>query len=139
MNLYLAAMLLFAGLAALLIALGPSLLPLGLQRSLAALLIGLLAGFATIALPMLMLPAFAIGSILSMNYVRNGRLRDTGLLLAGAGLVWTTVWGRNAWNAAVDPAVTSSDAGFFLAIGVGMLVGGVAFIIRPAAARRPRA
>lgn len=135
-NPYVAAMLLCAGLAIILIALGPSLLPVGMQRSLAALLIGLLAGFVTIALPVLMLPAFAIGSILSMNYVRDGRLRDVGLLLAGGGSVWTWLWGWHAWNAAVDPAVTTSDAGFFLAIGVAMLVGSAALIASDAAAHR---
>jgi hypothetical protein len=137
MNPFVAAMLFCAGLAILLMAVGPSLLPERLQRSLAALLIGLLSGFATIALPMLILPAFAIGSILAMNYVRDGRLRDAGLLLTSAGLVWTVLWGWATWNAAVDPAVTSSDAGFFLAIGVGMLVGGIVFIVGGTVRTRP--
>ena len=92
MNPYFAAMLACAGMAILLITVGPSLLPIGTQRSLAALLIGLMAGFVTNPLPMLMLPAFAIGVVLAMNRVREGRLRDVGLLLTGAGSVWTALW-----------------------------------------------
>jgi hypothetical protein len=136
MNPFFAAMLACAGLAILLIAVGPSLLPIGMQRSLASLLIGLLAGFVTIPLPMLMLPAFAIGAVLVLNHARAGRLRDGGLLLAGAGSVWTTLWGWHSWNAATDPAVTSSDAGLFLALGVAMLVAGIAVIAGDALVRR---
>ena len=128
MNPYFAAMLACAGMAILLITVGPSLLPIGTQRSLAALLIGLMAGFVTNPLPMLMLPAFAIGVVLAMNWVREGRLRDVGLLLTGAGSVWTALWGWHAWNAATDPAVISSDAGLFLPLGVAMLVGGLGVI-----------
>ena len=138
MNPFFAAMLFCAGLAIALIVIGPSLLSERTQRSTAAFLVGLLTGFATIALPMVMVPAVAVGVVLGMNYVREGRLRDLGLLLAGWGTIWTALWGWNAWNAATDAGVRgSSDIVGFLAVGIALLVAGVA-IVTTDALRRAR-
>ena len=138
MNPFFAAMLFCAGLAIVLIVIGPSLLSERTQRSTAAFLVGLLTGFATIALPMVMVPAVAVGVVLGMNYVREGRLRDLGLLLAGWGTIWTALWGWNAWNAATDAGVRgSSDIVGFLAVGIALLVAGVT-IVTTDALRRAR-
>lgn len=138
MNPLFAAMLFCAGLAIVLIVIGPSLLSERTQRSTAAFLVGLLTGFATIALPMVMVPAVAVGVVLGMNYVREGRLRDLGLLLAGWGTIWTALWGWNAWNAATDAGVRgSSDIVGFLAVGIALLVAGVT-IVTTDALRRAR-
>lgn len=138
MNLFVAAMLFCAGLAIVLIVIGPSLLSERTQRSTAAFLVGLLTGFATIALPMILVPAIAVGVVLGMNYARDGRLRDLGLILAGWGAIWTALWGWNAWNAATDAGVRgSSDIVGFLAVGVALLVAGVT-IVTTDAVRRAR-
>jgi hypothetical protein len=136
MNPFFAAMLACAGLAILLIAVGPSLLPDGTRRSLARLLIGLMAGFVTIPLPMLMLPALAIGIVLVLNDLREGRLRDAGLVLIGAGSVWTVLFSWLAWDTGIDGRVMSTSVGFLLAIGLGMLVAGISVIAGDAAVRR---
>ena len=139
MNPFFAAMLVCAGLAIALIVIGPSLLAERTQRSIATLLMGLLTGFVTIALPMLWVPALAIGVVLGMNYVRDGRQRDLGLLLAGAGTIWTALWGWNAWNAAADAGVRgSSDVVGYFAFGVAMLVAGIT-IVATDLVRRTRA
>ena len=128
MNPYVAAMLFSAGLAVILVALGPSLFPVPVQRSLASLFIGVFTGFVTIPMPMLIPFAVALGVALGITYVRGERHRDVGLMLAGAGAVWTALWGWNAWNAATDRAVTAPGVEVHLATGVALLLAGLAVV-----------
>lgn len=128
MNPFFAAMLFCTGAAVFLIAVGPSLLPETAQRRLAALLLGLLGGFVTIPLPMLWILAVPVAIALGAMYIRDGHVDALGLMLLGAGVVWTSLWGWSAWNDATDPAVSGPSVTGYLAIGVAMLVGGAAFL-----------
>jgi hypothetical protein len=108
-----------------------------LARRLAYLTAGGLIGFLAIGFPPAWPPLAFIGGILAISTVRDRRVHDTALLLAGFGGAWAVLLGWSIRNDLADPSVYGSPEtfGWFL-FGCGVLGAGLLVLIGQALAER---